>query len=96
MNEDDKQYVANWLVNSLVKDGEMPQIRVQRKIFYTEAVSIPADIAIQGKKVIDEYIYKHSGPYYRTLNWENLGDYDEDIVYSLFDDYNGDYLADVE
>ena len=96
MNEDDKQYVANWLVKRLVEDGEMPQIEVQRKVFYTEVVAIPADIAIQGKKAIDEYICRSSGYYYRTLDWSALGDYEEDNVYSLFDDSTGEFLVDTE
>lgn len=91
MNEEDKQYVANWLVKRLVEDGEMPQIEVQRKVFYTEVVAIPADIAIQGKKAIDEYIFRN-----RTLYWSALGDYEEDNVYSLFDDSTGVFLVDTE
>ena len=97
MNEDDKQYVADWLVEQLVKNGEMPQVQVQRKVYYTEAVSIPADIAIQGTVAIDEYIRKTNADYYkRGIYWEIINDYDASGTYSLFDDNTGDFLADTE
>lgn len=96
MNEDDKQYVANWLVEQLVKNGEMPQIRVHRKVYYTESVAVPADIAIQGTVAIDEYIRESNDNYKRGAYWESIDDYDVDSTYSLFDDDTGDFLADTE
>lgn len=47
-------------------------------------------------KAIDEYICRSSGYYYRTLDWSALGDYEEDNVYSLFDDSTGEFLVDTE
>lgn len=96
MNADDKQYVANWLVERLVEDGEMPQIQVQRKVYYTEVVDVPADIAIQGTVAIDEYIRKSNNSYKRGVYWESINDYDVSGTYSLFDDNTGDFLADTE
>lgn len=96
MNEEDKQYVANWLVDRLKEDGEMPQIQVRRIVTYSEAVTVPADIAIQGKDAIDEYIFGSRGLAYRTLDWRSLGDYEADDMYSLFDDSTGDFLTDTE
>ena len=97
MNGEDKQHVANWLVKRLVEDGEMPQIQVQRKVYYEESVSIPADIAIQGVAAIDEYIRESNSAYYRRgVYWEGIGDYDVNSTYSLFDDDTGDFLADTE
>lgn len=98
MNGEDKQYVANWLVKRLVEDGEMPQIQVQRKVYYTEAVDVPANIAIQGVAAIDEYIRESNSNYYRRgISWESIyDDYTESGTYSLFDGNTGDFLADTE
>lgn len=97
MDEQDKQHVANWLVKSLMEDGEMPEIQVQRKVYYTEAVYVPADIAIQGVTAIDDYIRESNSTYYRRgISWETIDDYTDSDMYSLFDSNTGDFLADTE
>lgn len=98
MDEQDKQYVANWLVKSLLEDGEMPQIQVQRKVYYTEAVYVPANIAIQGVAAIDDYIRESNNGYRkRGISWESIyDDYTDSDVYSLFDGNTGNFLADTE
>lgn len=96
MNEEDKQYVKKWMVSRLMEDGEMPKIQVCRKVTYTEAVTIPADIAIQGRDAIDEYIYSGINTRRGWVNWDPFGDYEADDVYSLFDDITHDFLADTE
>lgn len=87
MTEYEKERVGEWLIGCLKEGGEMPEVRVYRRVSYTESVDVPADVAIQGKGAIDDYIYKSGNGYHRRgICWENMDDYDIDSMYTVYSD----------
>lgn len=92
MTEFEKERIGEWLIDRLKYDEAMPEVRVCRKVSYTEYVDVPADIAIQGKEAIDKYIDETCYGYNkRGIYWTSMEDWDSDDIYTLYDDY-GDVL----
>lgn len=88
----EKERIGTWLIDRLKGDGEMPEVRVCRMVTYTEYVDIPADIAVQGKEAIDDYIYESCNGYARRGKyWTSMEDWDTDDIYTVYDDC-GDVL----
>ena len=87
MTEYEKERVGEWLIGCLKEGGEMPEVRVYRRVSYTESVDVPADVAIQGKEAIDEYVHSSgNGRYQRGLYWTSEDGYDIDSMYTVYSD----------